>query len=350
MSWLLPPLKPHFDAALRDVDAPRDDARGRAAESLGDAPPERLAEAAAALERLVDDRAPTVRAAALASLGRLGAESALDAIVARFEDGDPTVQQVAMIAAADLGDRRALGPIREALGAARAEVRFQAVAALVDLAPEESAEALAPLVDDPDPEVRLQVADALGGLERPEGAESLLMMLGDEEARVQHSAAIGLARLGDGRGVGQLVDALDDQERFFEAAWALGELRADEAREPLARVAESFFKPLATKAAAAAALVRLKDERGVEALRRILRAVRSDARSYAAQLVGELELGALAPEIVRLAKKPRGADLVVVAQTLAKLSPQSRAAAGALADLARRADEVGEVARRLRSP
>lgn len=342
---LLPPRKPRFTAALRDVRAKAPRARALAAASLGDPPDGAEEDAVEGLLVLADDPHPSVRGAALASLGRLGAPSALEVVLARFEDGDPMVRQVALIAAADIGDRRALEPLSHALRHERADVRFQALASLAVLAPEEAAARLAPLVDDEDVEVRTHLADVLGSLERPEAAESLARLLDDPAVFVRRSAAIALARIHDARGADALIDALEDKERVFEAAWALGELKIQAAREPLARVAASFLKPLATKAAAGAALVRLGDPRGTPTLRAVLKAFRSDARSYAVELVGELRLAELADDVVALVDRPRGADLVVVARTLAKLADVSQTARAALQRLAQRDDEVGHAAR-----
>ena len=146
-------------------------------------------------------------------------------------------------------------------------------------------------------------------------------------------------------GYSALIEALDDKERVFEAAWALGELKIEEAREPLFKVAQSVLKPLATKAAAAAALVRLGDRRGVPLLRSVLRAFRSDARSYAVELVGELGLSVLADDVAALAIRPRGADPVVVAKALGKLAAESPRAREALSAMAKRDDEAGQAAR-----
>jgi HEAT repeat protein len=340
-----PPLAPKFGAALRDVDSGDPRARSAAAESLGRPPEGREREAAEALRPLVDDPNAAVRAAAMASLGQLKDREALDAIVGRFEDGDPTVRQVALIAAADLGDPGAVPALRRMLESPHPEVRFQAVASLATLAPEEAARELPRLAEDPDPEVRAHLADALGSLEDPRTAAALAALLEDPAVTVRRAAAIALGRIGDARAVPALVEALDDPERCFEAAWALGELGASEAREPLARLANAFLKPLAVKAAAAAALVRLDDPRGVPVLRGVLTALRSDARSYAVQLVGELGLAELAPEVAKLAARPRGADRVVVAEALASLASESEVARRALRALAAREDEAGETAR-----
>lgn len=319
MVGLFPPLKPKLSAALRDVGSKDPRARAAAAEALGDAPPDRAEEAKRALRPLVDDTIASVRASAIDSLGRLKDEEVLDDVIARFEDGDPLVRQIALIAAAQIGDRRALKPLLKMLDRDEPDVRFQAVASVANLAPDEAVDPLSRMTTDVDPEVREHLAEALGSLEDAAAEPALERLVDDEEHRVRRAAAIALARTGNDAGASELVLALADPDRCFEAAWALGELGVDDAREPLARLAGAFFKPLMMKAAAGAALVRLGDPRGTETLRRVLTAFRSDARSYAAQMVGELRLTALRPELERLRANPRGADPAVVAEALAKL-------------------------------
>ncbi|MBX3271532.1 MAG: HEAT repeat domain-containing protein [Sandaracinaceae bacterium] len=344
---LLPPLRPKLSAALRDVTSRDERARAAAAEALGSAPPERADEARAALRPLLDDPSASVRCAALSSLGHLRDGASLDVILARFEDGDPTVRQVAMIAAGDIGDARAVDALARGLRRKQPEVRFQAVASLARILGEEAVARLEDLVEDPDAEVRAHLAEALGSIEAPAAVPPLRRLHDDAERRVREAAAIGLARCGDEAGADTLVSLLTDRDRCFEAAWALGELRVARAADPLARLAGALFAPLAVKAAAAAALVRLADPRGEPALARVLRALRSDARGYAAQLVGELRLASLAPDVAKLADRPRGADPMVVAEALGKLAEVSDEAARALARMAERDDAVGERAREL---
>ncbi len=321
---LFPPLKPKLSAALRDVTSKDPRMRAAAAEALGGAPPERADEARAALRPLIDDTVATVRGAAIASLGQLKDVASLGDVVARFEDGDAVVRQVAVLAAGDIGDRGAVAPLKRMLRRDEPELRFQAVAALAQLAPDEAVTPLSKLVDDADPMVREHLADALGSLEDPAAEPALATLVDDEASRVRQAAAIALARTGNAAGAEALIDAIVDPERAFEACWAIGELGVQEAREPLARLATAFFKPLTLKAAAAAALVRLDDPRGLPALRGVLTAFRSDARGYAAQLVGELGLEVLRPELEKLTRNPRGADPAVVAEALAKLDAAPR--------------------------
>ena len=113
--FLFPPLKPKLSAAFRDVASDNARARAAAADSLGGAPESRADEAREALRPLADDADGGVRAAAIASLGRLEDVEALDVILARFDDLDPTVRQIAIMAAAEIGDPRALPALERAL-------------------------------------------------------------------------------------------------------------------------------------------------------------------------------------------------------------------------------------------
>jgi HEAT repeat protein len=342
---MFPPLRPKFSAALRDVSSKNAKARALAAEALAFPIEGREQEAMEANRPLLDDKDPTVRGAALVTAGKLKDVGGLAQVLARFEDEDAAVRQIAMIAAADIGDSRATLAIKRALKDERPELRFQAVASLAALAGEDAIDDLVPLASDADAEVRAHLADALGSLESKRAKRALKTLLEDTAIPVRQAAAIALARIGDASGARTLAGALADPERVFEAAWALGEIRATEAAEPLAAIASSVLKPLATKAAAAAALVRIGDPRGVPALRSVLRAFRSDARSYAAELVGELALVELADDVIALVDRPKGADPAVVARAIVKLAKVSDLAKGALERMASGEGETARIAR-----
>jgi len=314
----LPARPPTFEAALRDVGARSADARLAAARRLASPPEARAAEAREGLLRLLDDPVLSVRAAAVLGIAEVGDARCLPIVLARFDDGDPGVREAAVIAAGRIGGDEAIAAIREALGRGEPEIRFQAIASLAEAAPAEAA-ALLPLIDDDDPEVRAQTAAALGELDASHAADALAALLDDLDARPRREAALALAAFGDPRGEGILCEALDDPERAIEAALALGEVGGEQAREALAAVAGRFFVSLHLKAAAGAALARLGDERGPAAIRSVLRAMRSDGRSFAAELVGRYGLRELGPDLDALLAAPRGADPAVVRDALASL-------------------------------
>ncbi|HEX5655828.1 MAG TPA: hypothetical protein VFX59_01480, partial [Polyangiales bacterium] len=74
------------------------------------------------------------------------------------------------------------------------------------------------------------------------------------------------------------------------------------------------------------------------------------SRSYAVELTGQVEAVNLVPELAQLAQRPRGADLLTVVDALSRFANRAPAAAGALTVLSKRADAVGEAARKALSP
>ena len=320
MSYL-PPLPPSFEAALRDRSAKNPRHRLAAAARLGSPPEGRESEAAEALVPLLDDPMPAIRQTAIASLGHLRDASALDVILQRFDDPEPGVRQTAVIAVAEIGDARAAEPLERALADERADVRFQAVVSFAQMFPNEALDAVAPLLDDEDAEVRANAAAALGALGDRRACDRIARLLDDAHPVPQREAALALGKLGDARASDVLRECLRDPDRAIDAALALGRLHAEDAREDLARVAGGIFTSLHLKAAAGAALAQIGDARGVEALRAVLRAFRHDGRSFAAELVGELGIVDLAPELAELAARPRGADPAVVQRALERLAP-----------------------------
>lgn len=346
MGWLLPALPPKFSAALRDVHASTPEARTAAAERLGRAEGEELRPAIEGLLELCSDVHAGVRATALAALGQVGGEAELPAIAALLTDPAPEVREFAAVALSQIGGDDAAQCLLEALTSSEPEVRFQAVAGVAELAPENAADALLPLLSDLDPEVRAQVASSLGQLEAPHLVGHLAHALEDDAFGVRVDAALALARYKDARGVPVLREALTLRQRVGEAARALGELGHTDAAETIAELALSWRCPPDLRAELGAALVQLGDARGELALRKVLKGLRGDARSYAVELAREVDAVGLVPELAQLANRPRGADLLTLVDALSRFADRVPAAASALARLGERADAVGDAARR----
>ncbi|MFI5307895.1 MAG: HEAT repeat domain-containing protein [Polyangiales bacterium] len=347
MSFLLPPLPPTFEAALRDVHARTPQARIAAAERLATPEPEAAESALEGLLLLCNDDHPRVRASAVRGLRELGDERAIDRLLERLDDADPLVRELAVIALGALPNARARSALRRALRSPHAEVRFQAVASVAEAGDQADLDALMALLRDADAKVRANAARSLTGF--GQGATAMLReALDDADPNVRIEAALSLARLADASGADALHAALLEPARTMEALDAVGALRLHAAREAVATLAGSALKPLVLKVAAARALLRLGDARGTDALRQVLHAWRSDGRSYAVEVVGELQVAELASEIVKLVQRPRGVDPEVIADALGALLPASPDAARAgLARLAARHDRAGERARRL---
>ncbi|MDD9936529.1 MAG: HEAT repeat domain-containing protein [Myxococcales bacterium] len=344
MSWLLPPLPPTFDAALRDVRARGFEARLAAAERLADPEPGRESEALDGLIVMSRDLNGRVRAAALRGLDGHEDLRVTDLLIAALEDGEPLVREVAVVGLGSVDSERARQALIEALGSDHAEVRFQAIESYLEAAGEPQLGAIAPLLSDTDARVRENAALNLHRLGEA-AREPLREALDDPSPRVRQRAAISLGTLGDSAAVPALCEALGDPELLVAALDLLGGLGEPRAVAPVAAIATAFLKPLPLKVAAARALCRLGDPRGLAALFSVLRALRGDGRSYAVEVIGELGLQELAGELLRLSRRLRGTDPVTLVEALIALGPGSEPARSALQTLARRRDPAGERAR-----
>jgi HEAT repeat protein len=383
----LPPLEPTFDAALRDARAHGGEARLAAARRLADAPTARAEPARDALLVLVGDPLGPVREAAARGLAAFPEPAVVEALRATLVDPHRGARNEALVAFATVAGAEGRERLRRGLAEPDPATRCVAARAWVALAFPEPAEVLSPLLSDPEVDVRRVAVDALGeaigaaapeepaypqegsGRSRPvrrpggarasDGARSETAgpprqtardglaerLARDPDAEVQRLAALALARGGDARGGPVLVRALREPAWAFDAAEALGHGGYRQAASDLAQVGGRRLGSSLVRAACGASLVRLGDTRGVAVLRRVLRAFFADGRSYAAAAVGELELTELAPELSRLAERPKGADPLVVARALVALAPRSATAAAALARIAARHDEAGALAR-----
>ncbi|MCB9658540.1 MAG: HEAT repeat domain-containing protein [Sandaracinaceae bacterium] len=340
----LTPLTPTPEAALRDVHATRAEFRVAAARALGNVPAEHLAAALEGLRTLCRDTDARVRLEALAALGLVGDATVLPDVLAQRQDPAPAVRATALLTAGALGCDEAV--LVESVTRADPPLQIAGLEALAQrVAGESGARGDAPepchsatsgarqasptalhatlrALDDVSEAVRATAAAALAALDARSATDALAGRLTDVP-RVRASAALALADLGDSRGVPVLIEQL--ARGSFEAAEALGTLGVDAAREPLAASAGRLFTPLLTKAAAGAALIRLGDPRGEDALRAVLKAFRPDGRPYAVTQVMQLKLSGLRPELEALVKRPRGVDLDLLRDALSALGTGSPA-------------------------
>jgi HEAT repeat protein len=353
MSLFFPPLRPHYEAALRDVEAADPKMRALAAERLGDPRGSEAVEnardrAVAGLAKLGDDADATVRTMAIGSLGKLADPRGLELVLARFSDAEGAVREAAVMAAGEIGGEQAREALRRACGHERPDVRFQAVAAYAAVAGEDARAAVSVALGDDDPLVRQSAIESLTTLgPSADACTRIARLLQDRDESVADEAAIALGQLGDERAVPRLVK-LASGPRGFEAMAALGDLRAAEAGDALDALAGSLLKPLLVKAAAATALVRIGDPRGEPHFRAVFEAFRNDARTYCVEVIGELRLAAYAEAIVKMIDRPRGAEPAAIVKALARLSSRSDVARHGFESLLARTDVLGSLAREVR--
>ncbi len=329
---MIPPLTPTFDAALRDVSAQQARFRGAAAARLADPPSDRRDEAVQGLLSLAKDEVGAVREAAYESLGALGASEALSTLLEAFEDEHIGARQTAVLAVGRVAPKSGINAIAALLDDPRPEMRFSAIWTLSYLGAEQS-ERIAAALDDRDEEVRTLVLQCLGELGATGSVDTIARCLDDASDSVRFAAATSLATLGDGRGAATLRAALSQPERAFAAAVGLGDLADRESLAALTRLAKHRWRSPILRAAAARALVRLGDPAGAEVIRKIVRSWRIEARQYGVELVGELGLASLLPDVTRALRKSRRVERPVYETTLEQLAVKSEEAKALLASL-----------------
>lgn len=347
MSLLLPQLEPNFNAALRDVDAKSRDARIAAARRLGRQDLPDLDAARLALRQLLLDPFPPVRYAALESIASVGGPDEHEAVLPHLSDAAPASRELAIIALSAVEHPNRPAVLRKALHHERPEVRFQALGACAELCPDEAAEDILRLTRDSDIKVRAAAARALSvrAQDFAPVRERLIALLKDPAHTVRWEAALGLAPTAPLSALRPLLIALSDPDRRLETLESIHHYKDATSVAAVQELADSVLKSPIVIAVAGVALWKMgQQQNGICSLRRAIRAFRSDGRHYAVDAIREHRISALAPELARLAKRPRGVDPLLIVQALSALAGGSKDALGALALLAKREDVVGRAA------
>jgi HEAT repeat protein len=284
------------------------------------------------LLQLAEDEDGAVRAAAYESLGLLEASEGAAILRAGFDDANPAARQAAVLALGRVEPGRSTDVIVSVLSDARPEMRFSAVWTLAVTDPSRAREISGALEDD-DEEVRLLAAQCLGELGARSEADAIAVLLEDGSERVGFGAAVALAALGDARGARVLRVSLGRPDRALEAAIGLGDLQDRESHAALRRLAKHRWRSPILRAAAARALVRLGDPEGATIIRRFVRSWRIEARQYAVELVGELGLVSLVPDLARAYRRSRKSERAVYETALRRLAAESSEAQALLASV-----------------
>jgi HEAT repeat protein len=306
--------------------------RVAAAARLAEPPSEQRGAAIRGLLALAGDPSGAVREAAYESLGLIEAVEGLPLLLEALGDAHPEARQAALFAVRRIDPDRGAQAAAALLDDPRPEMRFASIWTLSSLG-SPHASTIATALGDPDAEVRALALRCLSDLEAVEHADAMAVLLDDPVDAVRFGAASSLTSLGDRRGAATLRAALRSPDRAFPAAIGLGDLADHDSQAELRRLAKHRWRSPLLRAAAARALVRLGDPLGSAVIRDLVRSWRIEARQYAVQLVGELQLAALLPDVERALRRGRRAERSVYETTLERLAPVCPEAEALLASI-----------------
>ena len=225
---------------------------------------------AAALEPLITDREPLIRARCAEVLGRIGDPSGVAYLARLTGDANDVVVMTAVYSLGLIGGAASLEPLKRALGEKRAAVKPYALEALGRTALKEAAPIIEPWLRNFNSSIRAQAALALAFTGDSAAASELEAIIQDPDPRVDGCAAYAMGRLGYRDGIERLSSLLghEDAEVRFRAIEALGRLKAAEAILLIANLTKDRDRWVAVKAAEA--IGRIGSKKGASALVELL--------------------------------------------------------------------------------
>jgi HEAT repeat protein len=223
------------------------------------------------LTRALHDPQPIVRAHAAEALGWLEAPEASAEVARLLNDDDPSVRTNAAAALLRIADPRTASALTQALGDLDPSVRGFAASALGKIREASSVDVLLVMLTVEEPENRLRVVEALGEIRDPQTVEPLVRCLTDSELTMRVKVAEALGKIGSPNALPALVCLLNDPNLAVrrEAVEALEQIGDPQSVGVLGRILE-YDRASEVRLAAARALGRLRDPRGIPALQSVL--------------------------------------------------------------------------------
>ena len=188
----------------------------------------------ALLIKALDDSYDFVRYCAAEALRKIGNDKAVDALNKALDDSDDSVRFLAARALGEIGNDKAVDALIKALDHSDDSVRFHAAKALVNIGNDKAVDPLIKALDDSNDSVRICVAEALGNIGNDKAVDALIKALDHSDDSVKYLAAEALARIGNDKAVDALIKALNHSDDITSSvAEALVKISNDKAVDPL---------------------------------------------------------------------------------------------------------------------
>ncbi|MFH1435852.1 MAG: HEAT repeat domain-containing protein [Pseudomonadota bacterium] len=177
--------------------------------------------------KLLDDKEPKIRSAAVEGLAMMAASGdlvATDIIKGLATDKDEEMRSIALISLGMAGKTMATDGLIELLKSENPTIRQDAVEALGRISNNKATAPLLAMLKDEDQQVRGRTCYALGQIGDSAATDPLLELLDDKEPQVRSAAAYAIGLIGDEKAIDPLLKAMKeaDQNERWGYASALG--------------------------------------------------------------------------------------------------------------------------------
>ena len=241
----------------------------------------------ALLIKALDDSYDFVRYCAAEALRKIGNDKAVDALNKALDDSDDSVRFLAARALGEIGNDKAVDALIKALDHSDDSVRFHAAKALVNIGNDKAVDPLIKALDDSNDSVRICVAEALGNIGNDKAVDALIKALDHSDDSVKYLAAEALARIGNDKAVDALIKALNHSDDITSSvAEALVKISNDKAVDPLINALDDSNDSV--RYLAAKALVKISNDKAVDPLIKALDDSNDDIRNDAAEALGKI--------------------------------------------------------------
>jgi len=241
-----------------------------------------------------------VRRSAADALRKIGSERAVDALINVLNSKYFHIISITTNVLTKTGIKEAFyALIYNAFNGNNLDMRIISVNALAEIGSERAIDALINALNDKYSDIRRSAADALGEIGSERAVDALINALNnDEDLSVRSSTADALSKIGSKRAVDALINALNDKYSLVrsKAAYALGEIGSKRAVDALINALNNDEDSFVCRRAADA-LGKIASKRAIDVLINVLNDKYSSVRRSAAYALEQIDIRN--PEVIK---------------------------------------------------